>query len=351
VQGMVSSVFGVSAVIGPLLGAFLVEHVAWPVVFWVNLPIGVLAMGMIAACLHENVEHREHRLDVTGSVLLLLGVGAVLLALVQGAGVPGAVWWALLLGGLAGIAVLLVHERSISEPILPLELWRLRMIAAGSLGGGAAGAVMMGVSAFLPAYVQGAMGRSPTAAGLALGAMSVSWAVASFVAGKVMLHTSYRCTAVMGGAALLCGTAILLAMDPAYGPYWAAGGAFVIGFGMGCCNTTFIVSIQAAVPWRQRGAATSSTMFMRFIGQALGAAGCGAVLNATIRATDPGAAVIVDRILDPTQRTGIGHAEAMQVADLLAHGLHNAYLLSVAFAVAAVVLALMIPRRISPRTA
>lgn len=351
VQGLVSSVFGISAVVGPSLGAFLLTHLSWPVVFWVNVPIGLLAMAMIAVFLKERVEARTHRLDVTGSLLLLLAAGGVLLALVQGRSLPGYLWWALLGGGGAAFGVLLAHERSINEPILPLELWRNRVIAAGSLGGGAAGAVMMGVAAFLPAYVQGAMGRSPGAGGLVLGSMSVSWALASILAGRVMLRTSYRSAAVVGGFALITGCAVLLLLTPARGPFWAATGSFVIGIGMGFCNTTFIVSIQAAVAWRQRGAATSSTMFMRFIGQALGAAGCGAVLNATIRASDPAAARIADRILDPAQRTGISHAEVTEVVGLLARGLHNAYLLATAFAVCALLLSMAIPRSLSPRPA
>lgn len=349
VQGMVSSVFGVSAVVGPWMGALIIAHLSWPVVFWVNVPIGILAMAMIGSCLHEDVQPRRHRLDLAGSGLLLLGAGGVLLALVQARTLPALAWWGLLGGGLVALAVLLAYERVVSEPILPLELWRSRVIAAGSLGGGAAGAVMMGVAAFLPAYVQGAMGRSPGAAGLVLGAMSVSWAFASFLSGRVMLIASYRAAAVLGGTALLAGCIVLLLLTPERGPLWAASGSFVIGIGMGLCNTCFIVSIQAAVPWRQRGAATSSTMFMRFIGQALGAAGCGAVLNATVQAASPHAAAVVDRLLDPAQRAGIAPGEVAQVVDLLARGLHNAYLLAAAFAAAALLLSWVIPRNLSPR--
>lgn len=349
VQGMVSSVFGVSAVVGPSLGAFLVAHGRWPVVFWVNLPIGVAAMVMIGLFLHEEVEPRQHRLDVAGSLLLLASVGALMVAFVQGAALPPLAWWGAVGGGLAALAALLLHEATIAEPMLPLELWRDRIIVAGSLGSCATGAVMMGVAAFLPTYVQGAMGRSPGAAGLVLGSMSVSWALASIASGRLMLRTSYRTTALIGGAALLGGCVLLLALTPARGPWWAATGSFVIGIGMGFCNTTFIVSIQAAVAWRQRGAATSSVMFLRFVGQAVGAAGCGAVLNATLRPADPGGH-LAERLLDPAQRAGLGGA-VTHLVDLLAYGLHNAYLLASAFALAALALALLIPSRLSPRSA
>ncbi len=115
---------------------------------------------------------------------------------------------------------------------------------------------------------------------------------------------------------------------------------------MGLCNTTFIVSVQAAVAWRQRGAATSSIMFLRFVGQAVGAAGCGAVLNATLHPVDPGGH-LAERLLDPAQRAGLGD-ELERMIEVLAQGLHNAYLLALCFAVIALGLALLIPRRLSP---
>ncbi|MBV9118396.1 MAG: MFS transporter, partial [Acetobacteraceae bacterium] len=254
--------------------------------------------------------------------------------------------------GIAATAALLVHQTTIAEPMLPLELWRNPVIVAGSLGNCATGAVMMGVSAFLPAYVQGAMGRSPGAGGLVLGAMSVSWDFASLLGGRIMVRTSYRSTALLGGTALVAGCAMLLALSPERGPLWAAAGSFVIGIGMGFCSTTFIVSIQAAVPWTKRGAATSSAMFLRFVGQALGAAGCGAVLNATLRAHGgPASERLADRVLDAAERARMPPDELARMVGLLARGLHNAYLLAAALAVVSLALALLIPRRLSPRHA
>ena len=352
VQGLVSSVFGVSAVIGPSLGAFLIEHLSWPVVFWVNLPIGAASLLMLGLFLREQVAPRRHRLDVAGSLLLFAAIGGLMLALVQGGALPAFAWWAAVGGGAAALAALLVHETAVAEPMLPLELWRNPVIVAGSLGNCATGAVMMGVSAFLPAYVQGAMGRSPGAGGLVLGAMSVSWAFASLLGGRIMVRTSYRSTALLGGTALVAGCAMLLALSPERGPLWAAAGSFVIGIGMGFCSTTFIVSIQAAVPWTKRGAATSSAMFLRFVGQALGAAGCGAVLNATLRAHGgPASERLADRVLDAAERARMPPDELARMVGLLARGLHNAYLLAAALAVVSLALALLIPRRLSPRHA
>lgn len=348
IQGLVSSVFGVSAVIGPSLGAFLIVHTGWETVFWVNVPIGIASIAMVGLFLHEHVERRDHRIDVAGALLLLVAIGALMLALVQYDSLPGRGLFAALVIVVVSGVVLLWHEWRTPEPMMPLELWRNRIIVLGSLGNFTAGALMMGVSAFLPAYVQGAMGRSAMAGGLVLGLMSVSWALASILGARIMARTSYRLTVVLGALALLAGCLILVMLTPERGPLWAGVGSFVIGIGMGFCSTTFIVSVQASVAWRQRGAATSSAMFLRFVGQSLGAAGCGAVINATMHAREPTASHVVDRLLDPELRASLGAAEVARLSDLVAAALHNAYLLTTGFALASLAIALLMPARLNP---
>ena len=122
----------------------------------------------------------------------------------------------------------------------------------------------------------------------------------------------------------------------------------MIGLGMGFCTTVFIVSIQASVPWRQRGAATSSSMFMRFVGQSTGAAGCGAVLNATMRYLDPGAVHAVERLLDAPTRRSMPPAELAHLTAVMAGSLHGAYLVATGFAALTLVMAAQLPARLSP---
>ena len=348
VQGLVSSVFGVSAVLGPSLGAFLITHVGWQAVFWVNIPVGVATVVMLAAFLREHVRHRQHRLDLAGAALLLVAMSALILLLVQGASLSRAAAGGLAALAVASFAALLWHETRTPEPMLPLELWRNRIIVLGSLGNCAAGALMMAVAAFLPAYVQGPMGRSAIAGGLVLGAMSVSWALASLAAARIMLRTSYRFAAILAGVFLIAGCLLLLTSTPARGVLWAALGSLVVGVGMGMGSTVFIVSIQASVPWRQRGAATSSAMFMRFIGQSLGAAGAGAVLNATLTARDPSAFGAVDRLLEPASRAALEPGEVARLSALVTEAIGNTYWLATVFAVVALALALLMPRGLNP---
>jgi EmrB/QacA subfamily drug resistance transporter len=348
VQGLVSSVFGVAAVLGPLLGAFLVEQGSWQLVFWVNLPIGFAAISMIATALQEEVAYRPRRIDFVGSLLLMVTITMLMLVLVQGGSLSGTTLAIAATISTATLVALTVHEMSTPEPMLPLELWRQRIILVGSVGGAVISAVMTGVSAFLPTYVQGAMGRSALAGGMVLGAMSVTWAIASFYGGRLMVRTTYRLTAVLGTLALITGSVVLGTLTPERGVVWASTGSLLIGIGMGLCNTTFIVSIQAAVPWHQRGAATSSCMFLRFVGQSLGAASFGAVLNFTLLHEAPDAASMVDRLLDPLQRGGLAAAELARLTEVVALGLHNTYLLAGVLSVIALGLALLLPARLSP---
>jgi MFS family permease len=179
--------------------------------------------------------------------------------------------------------------------------------------------------------------------------MSVSWAFASIVSGRFMVATSYRVVAVTGALALFSGCMMLVFLRPHHGPLWASLPSFVVGIGMGLCSAVFIVSIQASVPWRQRGAATSSTMFLRFVGQAIGVAGCGAVLNLTMHTLDPGAARSVDALMSEASRHAIGTAEVARLTDIMADSLRNAYALTALFGLITVWVSFGLPRRLNPR--
>lgn len=348
VQGWSSSVFGFAAIVGPALGAFLVEHVHWSVVFWVNLPVGLVSIAMFWIFLPERVERREHRIDYLGGLLLVIGVGALMLALVQAVSLAAGEIAALVALGIGALAWLFFHERRTPEPMFPFALWRRRVVAVCNLAGFGASATMMAVTAVLPAYVQGVMGRSPGVAGFVVGATSVSWMFASIIAGRLMIRTSYRLTASIGGVALVAGSLVLLTLDAASTPLRAATASFLIGIAMGFCNTTFLVAIQAAVGWGERGIGTGSQMFMRMIGQAAGAALLGAMLNYGVNRRLPGAGDAVNHLLHPALRHTLAAGEIARLAEAFAASVHEAYLVVMVIAVATLVLNLGLPRRLSP---
>jgi EmrB/QacA subfamily drug resistance transporter len=348
VQGYTSSVFGVSAIVGPALGALIVEHLHWALVFWVNLPIGLLSMLMFGLFLREDVAHRGRRIDYLGSVLLTLGVGTAMLVLVQGMRLGAAGIAIASAIATAALFLLAVHEARTADPIVPFRLWRSRVIALANLGVFGTGSAMMGVSAFLPAYVQGVMGRSAGVAGFALGCQSVSWMFATIIAGRLMVRTSYRLSAGIGAAALFGGGALLALLTPASGVWLAAGGSLVMGIGMGFCNPAFLVSIQASVEWGERGVATGANMFMRTFGQAFGAALFGAVVNFGVHARVPNAGDAVNRLLQPGLRNELGAGQLARLTDAFAASVHEVYWLVIAIAVAVMAVAALFPARLSP---
>ena len=349
VQGYLSSVFGVSAVIGPTLGAFLVEHASWSAVFWVNLPIGAVAMAMLAAFLKEQPHHKPPAIDVLASLLLTVGAGALMLAMIQAAQLPLWLLGACIAIGIAALWALVRHERHAPAPMLPIRFWTNRVIALGNFGSFAIGAVMMGVTGFLPPYLQAVMGRGTSAIGAAVAAMSIAWAVASVLAGRLMLRTSYRASAMLGGATLALGSALLILMTPQSSTAWAVVGALIVGLGMGSCNTTYLVSVQAAAALRERGAATASNMFMRIVGQSTGAALFGALLNAGLAHYAPDAPRVADQLMDPGLRQTLAADQIGPLVDAMAQSLHNVYLAAAVGGLIVLLLGWRLPARLSPR--
>jgi EmrB/QacA subfamily drug resistance transporter len=348
VQGYLSGVFGIAAIFGPPLGAFLVERLSWSFVFWINLPIGAATFLMLGWFLPERREAQPHQTDYAGSTLLILGAGTLMLVLIEAKSLGVTTIVALVACGTLALIALAINEKRSAEPIFPAALWRNRVIALGNLGGFTNGAVNMAIIGYLPTYVQGAMGGSVLSAGLVLGASSISWAFASFAAGRLMVRTTYRLVAVIGGLSLVAGSLVLAMLEPGSGLAWAATGSFVIGVGMGFCNTAFVVSIQASVSWTERGVATSSYMFMRIVGQSVGAAVFGAILNFGLFRHAPEAHDLVNRVLDPGLRHSLGGVEFEQLSQAIASSLHLVYIISGFAALTTLALASALPAALSP---
>src|SRR5579875_1992870 len=203
-QGYLSGVWGIAAVSGPLLGAFLVERVTWAAVFWVNLPVGAICLALFAVALREAPHRQRRSIDYLGATLLMIGSGALMLALIQWSHLPVAL--RVVLPGLATLALVAFafSERHSAEPMMPPDLWRIPAVAASNVAAFAIGGALIGVTAFVPTYVQGVMGRNAVIAGFALTAMSLSWSLTTILMGHLTIaaRASYRVLAVCGGAAL-----------------------------------------------------------------------------------------------------------------------------------------------------
>jgi EmrB/QacA subfamily drug resistance transporter len=278
VQGFISSVWGVSSIVGPLAGGLIVHSIGWPWIFWANVPFGIAALVLVSIYLHEGVEPEARRVDIPGAVLLLAAVGPLMLALTQ-AGTWGLTAVLPLLAVVAvALALFVRQERRAADPLMHLELWNDPLIRNANMATLTSGILMIGVISFLPTYVQGVLGRSALVAGFALSAMTFGWPLSAWLAGRRILQTGVPRLVRSGGVCLLAG-ALVIALAAPYGAVAAGVGSFVIGVGMGLMNSVSLVAIQSSVPWRLRGGATALNLLMRILGSALGAALFGGVLN------------------------------------------------------------------------
>ncbi|SPF43095.1 Major Facilitator Superfamily protein (fragment) [Candidatus Desulfosporosinus infrequens] len=247
-----------------------------------NVPVGVLAVAGIWLFLGETIHKQEHNIDYIGSALIFISISALMVVFIQ----AGTVWtWSsapvLLLMGVftVGTYLFIWQEKRVAEPIMPLEIWKDPLIVAANLATLTTGIVLIGISSFLPTYIQGVMEQSPIVAGFALSFMSMGWVIAATLAGKTMFRYGFKRVAVAGGVWILIGSVFFLTLRPESGWLWAGVGSLLIGFGMGLARTVFIVGIQNSVEWKMRGAATASNMFMNILGNAMGAAVLGGILN------------------------------------------------------------------------
>ena len=255
-QGLFSSVWGVSSVLGPLVGGGLVDAVGWRWIFYLNLPVGLLAVALIGTCFHERSVPRKHTLDLAGAAYLAAGLTAALLCLIEG----GASWpWlslqtaGLIVVSLAALVLFLRQEQRAPEPVLPLDLFRSRIIAVSTVGAFFAGMVMISVNFEIPLYIQGVLGQDAVHAGLALAPMSVGWPLAGSQSGKLAIRFGYRRTAIAGMLCDVIGVALLLGLRLHAGFALAMGLSFLIGAGLGLSTTPMLIAVQSAVAWTRRG--------------------------------------------------------------------------------------------------
>ena len=348
VQGWLSGVWGIAAIAGPALGAFIVQHLHWSFVFWINLPIGIAAIAILLRYLDEHIEPRAHQINLMGAALMMLGIGAILMPAIQAQYLTGALSAALLVIGIAALVLLVIGERRASEPILPYKLWRSRIMAGSNGGSLAMGILLMCVVAFLPTYVEAVIGRSAAYAGTAVATLSVSWSFGSIISSRIMVLSSYRTTGLIGALLLMAGTSLLVVLDRDSPFFWLLPAALLVGLGMGFCNQTFLLAIQGSVGWNERGAATSSFLFLRTIGQALGAALGGAILNFGVARHAPEAGDVMGALFDPARRGSLGADTVARLSGAIAGSLHQVYIIAGALAVLMLLVTLLLPAKLGP---
>jgi EmrB/QacA subfamily drug resistance transporter len=349
-QGLFSGVWGVAGVVGPALGGLITDSIGWRWVFYINLPFGLLAAVLVGVLLRERVEHHRRPIDYLGSATLTAGVTALLLGLLQG----GEAWaWgspeSLATFGAAGLllAVFLWAETRAPEPVLPLSLFRNRVIAVASIAGALSGAAMFGVTSFVPLFVQGVRGGSATEAGLVLVPLSLAWPAGSIISGRMIVRYGYRPATLIGGVCLALGGGLLATVGE--GVTWPLLIAVLvlIGLGLGFTSSTFIIAVQNAVPWSQRGIATATSQFFRTIGGSIGVAILGAVLAAswaTAVAARGAGSFEQSALLDPVRRLEAPADILAAMQSALAVALENVFMLTAVFAALVLLAVLFFPK-------
>lgn len=343
IQGFLASVWGISSVAGPLVGGLIIGHLSWPWIFWINLPIGVIAAGLFLRFLHEGVERRSRQIDVIGAALFTAAIAALMLALTEAGESAEAALWPALAFVVAAI-LFVVQERRAPDPMLDIQLWMQRPIATANTATLLSGMTVIGLTAFLPMYVQGVLRQSPLIAGLTLTLMVLGWPIGATTAARSFVRFGLRPILLVGATLLPLGAIAFVALGPDTSPVVAACGSVVMGLGMGFLSTAAIVIIQDSVAWAQRGAATASNIFSRNLGSTLGATVLGAVLNYRLAHPSSGPAVNSDqlrRLLDDPGSLGAG-GEAIRHG--LQHALHGTFWTVFVVAVLTLLLSLLVPR-------
>jgi EmrB/QacA subfamily drug resistance transporter len=327
IQGYISSVWGVSAIVGPALGGFFAQYWTWRGIFWLNLPIGVGAAWLIRRHLHERIERRTHRIDYAGAAALTLACSLLILALLEG----GVSWaWsssvsvALFALSAALLAAFVQIERTVAEPILPLWIFQHRTLLAANLAGLAIGAILIGQSSYVPTYAQRVVGVGAVVAGFAMAAMTIGWPIAATLAPRVYMRIDYRRTALLGGVISLAGCLLLALFVVGDAGIWrVAVASFVLGVGLGFASVSTVVAVQSVVGWGTRGVVTGSNMFIRTLGSAVGVAVFGSIANGRL-------------------------AHRRQTPAAIFHAVHGVFWALVAVAVLGIVAQLLLPRRVTP---
>jgi EmrB/QacA subfamily drug resistance transporter len=333
VQGYLASVWAMAALIGPTLGGVFSDSIGWRWIFFVNLPLGAAAMWTLWRRFEENVERKRHRIDYLGATLLGAGGTLLLLALLE-----GGVEWAwdsptslgLFVAAVALLSVFVVVERRATEPVLPLWVFRMRVLNVTNAGSLLVGVMMMGLSSYVPLFSQKVLGTGAVVAGLVLAAMTIGWPIAASTAGRLYLTLGFRFTLVLGGAVTVLGALILATVDGGSSLWHLAAACFVMGIGFGYVASPGVVAAQSSVSWSRRGVATGASMFSRSVGSAVGVAVFGAIVNShvsgAVGSTGSGLQHVSRAVLEPA--------------------IHDTYVVSVFIAVALLAVAVLMPKRV-----
>ena len=355
-QGLFGAVFGVATVLGPLLGGFFVQDLSWRWVFYINVPIGIVALFVTAAQLPGQLMKVRHIIDYLGTILLALATTALVLFTSLGGTTYGWTSPPIIAIGLSGVVLTVLFlfvERRAAEPVIPLGLFANRVFSTASAVGFVLGFAMFGALTFLPLFFQDALGLSPTASGLRLLPLVGGLLLASIGSGQLVSRWGrYKVFPVVGTFLMVVGLLLLSNIGLATAGWMIDGYLFVFGAGLGLVLQILVVAVQSAVPYEQLGTATSGVTFFRSIGGSFGTAIFGAIF-ANLLTTNVVRFLHVTAItpdlknsLNAANPTSLAHlppAIHAGVVSAMVHTIQTVFLIAVPIAAVAFVLSWLLP--------
>jgi len=287
-QAFFSGVWGLSSVIGPVVGGFITDQLSWQWVFFVNIPVGIVAAAIIGFALKEPKLTSKPKIDYAGAALLMTAISLLMLALVEGGSSLSVLLQThnvLLIGGSIILLILFyIVEKRASDPIIPFDLFKNRTVSVSVVAGFLGGVAMFGAISFIPLFAQGALGSTATEAGSLLTPLMLAWVSMSVIGGRLLLRVGYRPITLIGFVILTLGFILLALFGRETPRFWLYFDLVLIGAGLGLTMLTLLIAVQQAVERTKLGVATSLNQFTRSIGGAFGVAIMGTVLTAGLAA-------------------------------------------------------------------
>jgi MFS family permease len=352
VQGWLASVWALSAVLGPLAGGLIIQHFSWAWIFWMNLPIGTLAAGGFWAYLHEKAARGRGQIDHLSAGLFTIAIAAIMADLTALSASDGAEIALITAVAVVAVALFVTQERRSLEPMISLKLWGKRPIAAANGASLLSGMVMIGLTTFLPVFVQGVMQESPLIAGFALSAMMLGWPVGATIGVRGFGRFGMRAVLRTGGVLVPIGASVFVVLTADSSPFAAGLGSLVVGLGMGLLSSASIILIQEIVAWSERGSVTASFLFARNLGGAFGATIFGSVLNLGLMHSGAARAVTSDQLRRLLERGSHGSEADAALRAALEQSLHLTFVAMFAIALMVAATAAFVPKiALAPRRA
>jgi MFS family permease len=345
VQGYLASVWATCAVLGPVLGSLIIHEFSWSWLFWINVPIGLAsAFGFIRYYHEEKKGAEKVAIDYGGAALFIVAVTALMLFLTHLTSPDTWLTAIELAVFVVGSVAFVMIERRVTDPMMSFRLWAIRPIAVCNLATLFSGMAMMGLTTFLPMYLQAVAHRSPVTSGFALTMMMIGWPTGATLAARTFARVGLRRYLLLGGAAVPLGGVCFVFLTPEGSAILPAIGSFLMGLGFGLSSVCAIILIQESVSASGRGSATASNIFARNLGSTLGAAAFGAVQTFVFNRYPGVAGMQVDKLRD-LLTAGSAHIAADDVVrTALAKSLDTTFVCIFAVSLLVLVSMLLLPK-------